>query len=109
MPSPLSRRSYSYSHFLYTYIAHLWRPPRKLSSLRQSPPLLKKSVSLINRLKIPLTMSQIFKRLISYVGKVKLEQLPKEWQKPVDDVLTAAEQAVSFTSSIVPSLRESLI
>ncbi len=54
-------------------------------------------------------MSQIFKRLISYVGKVKLEQLPKEWQKPVDDVLTAAEQAVSFTSSIVPSLRESLI
>lgn len=41
-------------------------------------------------------MSQIFKRLISYVGKVKLEELPKEWQKPVDDVLTAAEKAVRF-------------
>ncbi|KAL9032874.1 MAG: hypothetical protein Q9180_006255 [Flavoplaca navasiana] len=38
-------------------------------------------------------MSQIFKRFISYVGKVKLEQLPKTWQKPVDDVLTAAEEA----------------
>lgn len=38
-------------------------------------------------------MSQIFKRLISYVGKVKLEDLPKEWQKPVDAVLTTAEKA----------------
>jgi hypothetical protein len=51
-------------------------------------------------------MSKIFKRLISYVGKVKIEQLPKEWQKPVDDVLRAAEKAVRFTSSVVPSLRK---
>ena len=47
-------------------------------------------------------MSQVFIRLLSYVGKVKLEQLPKEWQKPVDDVLIAAEKAVRFTSSVLP-------
>lgn len=50
-------------------------------------------------------MSQVFKRLLSYVGKVKLEQLPKEWQKPVDDALKAVEKAVRLTSSLAPSLR----
>lgn len=36
------------------------------------------------------------KRFISYVGKVKLNDLPEEWRRPVDDALTAIEQQVRF-------------
>ncbi|KAL9632644.1 MAG: hypothetical protein Q9164_005190 [Protoblastenia rupestris] len=37
--------------------------------------------------------SQMFKRFISYVGKTKLTDLPKDWQKTVDEVLVAQEKA----------------
>ena len=50
-------------------------------------------------------MSHIIKRLISFVGKVKLKDLPKDWQKPVDDVLKAAETAVRFICSMMLPLR----
>ena len=40
--------------------------------------------------------SHLYKRFISYVGKVQLKDLDKNWQKPVQDVLEAAETAVSF-------------
>ena len=63
------------------------------------PQFLKNFVNSSNSFVLRPTMSQVFKRFISYVGKVTLEQLPKDWQKPVDDVLTAAEKAVRFTSS----------
>lgn len=52
-------------------------------------------------------MSQIFNRFITYVGKVKLEQLPEDWQKAVDSVVKAAEEAVRSTFSIMSSLQKS--
>ncbi len=107
MPSSNSGHCYSCSHFLSTYIQPTFGAPNKHFQVSvEILPISKKSVSPTHRLIIRPTMSQIFKRLISYVGKVKIEQLPKEWQKPVDDVLRAAEKAVRFTSSVVPSLRK---
>ena len=50
-------------------------------------------------------MNQAFKRLISYVGKNELEDLPKEWQKPVDNVLSTAEKGVRSTFSVALLLR----
>ena len=46
-------------------------------------------------------MSEAIQSLISYVGKVTLEQLPAEWQKPVVDVVIATNKAVSFTVQVV--------
>jgi len=49
--------------------------------------------------------SQMFKRFIFYVGKVKLTDLPEIWQKPANEVLTAAENTVRFIYWVVLSLR----
>ncbi len=69
-------------------------------------PALKKSVSSTDRRIIrPRMASQMFKRFISYVGKVKLTDLPEIWQKPVNEVLTAAENTVRFIYWVVLSLR----
>lgn len=41
-------------------------------------------------------MFQSMRRFISYVGKVKLNDLPEEWQIPVDSALKAIEKKVRF-------------
>ena len=53
--------------------------------------------------------SQMFKRFISYVGKTKLTDLPKDWQKTVDEVLVAQEKAVRFNqpTSLYPHYKNS--
>ena len=66
----------------------------------------RESFSLTNRLVTRPTMSQIFKRFMSYVGKVKLEDVPKDWQNAVVDALTAVEAAVRFMLSFMPSLQK---
>ena len=43
------------------------------------------------------TMSHVFKRFMSLVGKIKLEDPPKLWQEPVRNVLKECEQAVCST------------
>ena len=57
------------------YSPRLAPPTSIFRSPSKSFPFSKKSASPTNRLIIRPTMSQIFKRLISYVGKVKIEQL----------------------------------